>query len=74
MPKHGVWQGDLMDWLRALTGPDSDDPATARAGILVQGEPLVMPNGRRVVMVGTHVTPEQGIARYAGDHTKGPPV
>jgi len=38
-----------MEWFRALTGLTGDDPATVRAGVVVQGDTLVMPNGRRLV-------------------------
>lgn len=117
----------MPDWFTQLTGLADDRPATVRAGIAVQGNALVMPNGRRLIagtlsmpaladlpapptgdprlavigvvadvqdlhrdpdnagalfqvasqfnlleMVGPQVTPDHGIARYAGDRTQGP--
>ena len=38
-----------MTWFRALTGLDSDEPAMVRAAVQVQGQTLIMPNGRHLV-------------------------
>jgi hypothetical protein len=117
----------MSDWFTELTGLADDRPATVRAGIAVQGDRLLLPDGRSLIagrltspaladlpappsgphrlrvsevvadvqdlhrdpenagalfqvasqfnlleMVGPHVTPDLGIARYAHDATQGP--
>ena len=114
-------------WFAQLTGLADDRPATVRAGIVVQGDRLLLPNGRILIagrlttpalaelpppptgpdrlklseivadvtelhrnpdhagavfqvasqfnlleMAAPHVTPDDGIARYAWDLTQGP--
>jgi hypothetical protein len=44
----------MPDWFTQLTGLADDRPATVRAGIVVQGDRLLLPNGR--TLVAGHLT------------------